>query len=104
MYSGRDWPFIQVGEDPILSWDFTPDLAPGDTILSATVTCIEMNGLDDSPSDLLATAAEQQGNVILQPTMAFTVAGARYRFTFSASTSSRTVEWYSYIRVFAPGT
>jgi hypothetical protein len=103
MYAGKDWPFIQVGENPTLSWDFTPDLAPGDTIVSATVTCIEMTGLDTTPSAQLGTAPEQQGNVILQPTTAFSIAGAKYRFTFAAQTPARKIEWYSYLSVFAPG-
>jgi hypothetical protein len=103
MYAGRDWPFIQAGETVTLGWDFTRDLAPGEAIVSGSVLCVAMCGVDQMPSARLSGPCQVSGNALLQEFVS-TVA-ERYRVTFTAATSERpSLTWYSYIRVFAPGT
>ena len=104
MYSGIEWPFIAAGDGRILSWDFTADMAGDEAILSYTVTCAAMNGIDLAPANTITIPAEQIGNVIVQ-VFQNAVGGERYQVTFTVSTSEdQVISWYSYLRAFSPGT
>ena len=72
-----------VSETPIVSPDFSPLLAPTDSVSSVnSVTVTVLSGTDPSPSSLLKGTAQISGNVVNQQIQGG-VAGTQYLIAIS---------------------
>lgn len=54
-----------IAEDDIVGWDFTDMVSPGETIVSAVVTCEVYSGSDPNPSAVLSGSPQISGLLIL---------------------------------------
>lgn len=79
-----------LGETKSLSFDFTSQLAAGETISSATVTAAVYSGSDPTPSGLLYASPAISGAVVSQKVWAG-VLGVTYCLLCSATTSTEQV-------------
>lgn len=75
------------GETRTIKADFISDLAAGETISSASVTCTLYSGTDASPSSLISGSASISGSEVSQKITGGTE-GNVYKLSFSAVTST----------------
>jgi hypothetical protein len=76
----------RIGETKTYVFDFSSDLAVGETISSATVTATVYSGTDASPSSILSGSDSTSGAVVSQNITAGTL-GVIYELICAATTS-----------------
>jgi hypothetical protein len=80
---------ILSGEIRILSFDFTSDLAIGETISTQVTTATTYSGTDASASSLIAASASASGAVVLQKVTAVgRPIGTMYELLVTITTST----------------
>lgn len=70
-----------------LEFNFTSQLPPSDSIVSAVTTCFVYSGIDPSPSALISGSSSASGAVVTQNVTAG-VAGVIYYLLCSATTTN----------------
>ena len=88
MTRGRaDIPPKLSGETRTITFDFTSDLAAGETISTETVTASVYSGVDASPSAVISGSASASGVVVSQKVTGGVV-GVTYKLLCSITTSA----------------
>lgn len=91
-----------AGETKTITFDFTSDLASGETISTKTCVATVYSGTDASPSSLINGAASNSGAIVSQSITAGT-AGVIYLVTCTITTSaSQTLIKETLIAVIVP--
>lgn len=75
------------GETKNVTFDFTSDLASGETISTKAVAAAVYSGTDASPSSIISGAASSSGAVVTQ-TVTGGVTGVLYELTCTITTSA----------------
>lgn len=89
----------KVGETIPATWDFSAQLAVGETISTRTVTATVYSGVDAAPSAIISGAATSSGAVVTQKITAG-VSGVIYQLLCQITTSlSNTFQISSYFAV-----
>ena len=102
MYIGADYSAIDPTETAAFSMDFTNDLGSGETINTATWTCVDITGLDTSASSRLIGSATTTGSIVTQR-VGTCLAGSIYRLTATIVTSaSQTLSLWSHVACVTP--
>ena len=68
-------------------FDFTSDLAAGETISTKAVTAAVYSGADDAPEDTVSGAATSSGAIVTQKLIAPSSAGNIYEYVCQITTS-----------------
>jgi len=55
-----------AGTTPLVTFDFTADLAAGETILSQTVACRVYSGIDTNASSIVAASPSASGSIVTE--------------------------------------
>ena len=88
-----------VGETKLFQFDFTSDLAIGETISTQTVTASVYSGTDGSPSAIISGIASASGAIVSQKVTGG-VLGVTYELLCTITTSlGQTVEKSAYLAV-----
>jgi len=75
------------GETKTYTWDFTSQLAVGETISTQSVAATVYSGTDASPSSIISGSASASGAIVSQKITAGTV-GVTYLLTCTITTSA----------------
>lgn len=86
MTSRADLPSKVSGSILLITFDFTSDLAVGETISSQSVTASVWSGTDSLPSDIISGAATVSGAIVTQK-IDGGVTGVIYELLCTATTS-----------------
>lgn len=88
-----------VGETKLYEFDFSSQLAAGETISGKTVAAATYSGIDTSPSSLVSGSATNSGAVVSQMVTGGTL-GVLYELTCTVVTSlSQTLQQKGYLAV-----
>lgn len=88
-----------TGETRLYTFDFTGQLAPGESISSAAVSAATYSGTDTNPSALISGSPTVSGAVVRQNLTGGTL-GVLYRVTCDATTSAnRTLQLHGYLAI-----
>ena len=88
-----------TGVTKTLTFDFSNELAAGETISTQAVTCTVYSGVDASPSSVINGAAALVGSTVTQSVKAGT-AGVIYYLVCTVTTStSQTLQRIAYLAV-----
>lgn len=79
-------PFKDPGETLLVEFDFSAELAAGETIETAVISCVLLKGYDVNPSGILADAAQLTTPKVFQ-LISGGVDGSYYKISCTASTS-----------------
>lgn len=82
----RTWPAKTPVERVTAQFDFTPDLQPGDFVVSAVVNATTVSGTDAQPSLVLNGLPQIKGRRVFQR-LANGVAGCSYQVDCTATTN-----------------
>ncbi len=103
-WTGQDFSPRDVGEQLLLTFDFAPNLAPGETLATATSSIALLSGTDPSPSNRLIGNPTITGTLVSQMvsfaglTLPVTAPTNQYRLFVTATTSlSQTLDAYTQI-------
>jgi hypothetical protein len=84
--SRADLPARRAGETVLLPFNFSSELASGETISAQTVTAAVYSGTDANPAALISGAATVSGAIVTQKVLPLT-AGVIYELLCQATTS-----------------
>ena len=85
--TGETLQAIDVDEIDVLTFEFEPGLADGESIAAATVACTVHSGTDAAPQDLLVGPPQVSGTTVLQQVQG-NVSGVTYHVRCLATLSS----------------
>lgn len=82
----QEFPPKYTGSTELVKFDFTSDLASGETISTKSVACTVYSGTDASPSSMVSGSATSSGAIVTQKITGGTV-GVVYELLCTITTS-----------------